>query len=361
MFSLVACGEDSEETNTSGGSTSVSQENNEKDSNKIGNTQGNLGSANDGFIAKQGEWLFFNRDKEGKKSLCKSKVDGSEYEVLMKDTNVNSINVVGDKLYYLQSSGTVMDKFMSINLSDSKPVQIDELVNKFIVVEDTIYYTKKPSKGSETSIIYKMKVDGSGKEELLAEDYYSELSYHDGKLFYINKSLGEAVDYKTYGQPTKEVMESYLYSYDLKEKSSKKLLLVNNSRITTQKKAGSHDYTLIDDEVYTCRFVDTKEGSELISYNINDGSEKVIKSIDLGIMPVRNVTKDKSVIVSNNASIEIYKDGEKTFKFEETPNMIGVFEDSNKIYYTNSSRDYRIFTINADGTENKPLIKDLQE
>lgn len=182
-----------------------------------GSTSGNL--ANGGFIAQQGDWLYYKAMDNGRYSLNKMKIDGSNKKKLI-NGDIFNINIFGDWIYFnsgynsrrpdasglfgkVKTDGTNLEmvgptavvtyralnavddwiyyiedlsgnKIMKMKTDDSSFKEIFRSPNVRIqhmtIVEDWIYFSYE---AGGTYVTYnKMKLDGSDKPQVITKDYY---------------------------------------------------------------------------------------------------------------------------------------------------------------------------------------------
>jgi len=133
--------------------------------NTRGNTNNNI--VNGGYMAKQGEWIYYNNLYE---AIYKIRADGSGKSKIIDGVGRN-INVIGEWLYYgggsgihkIRTDGTGETVIYSVGDSD-----LDNWIENFIVIGDLIYY-------STYTGLYKMNTDGTNKIKMC-----------DGQPMYLN-------------------------------------------------------------------------------------------------------------------------------------------------------------------------------
>lgn len=114
--------------------------------NVVGNNLNNI--QNDGYMAVQNEYMYFYQNSPHQ-GLYRSKVDGSE-KVKLLDGITRSINVVGDKLYFVKdefvkkTTEEIKDLYKfnlySSNLDGSGETKLIENCGSAYVTSDYIYY-----------------------------------------------------------------------------------------------------------------------------------------------------------------------------------------------------------------------------
>lgn len=137
-----------------------------------GNTAGNL--YNEGLFCEYGDYIYFANPSDGGK-LYSMKQDGSEL-TLVSDDVATYINADANYLYYVRnnpgSDGSNSFSFLSINTDSLIRVDHDgehELILDTApslyasLVGDYVYYIRYDT-ASDTSSLYKVKLDGSEKQ-----------------------------------------------------------------------------------------------------------------------------------------------------------------------------------------------------
>jgi uncharacterized protein YjdB len=171
--------------------------------NTTGNTVGNY--ASHGVIAFQGNWIYYTIT--GGKGLYKIRTDGSEHTQLSSDTEVGSIGVIGDWIFYssnralyrIRTDGTqrtLLNNLDSlwfpqvigstiyylsngsiyrISTSGENRVKVSDeyYINGMLVMGDQIYYTKSPVPHPTSNTgIYRMALNGSGTTRIVSGDIF---------------------------------------------------------------------------------------------------------------------------------------------------------------------------------------------
>ena len=336
-FSLISCG------GASSRDSSYFEDSEGKKS--VGTTVANLNSQNEGFIAKKGDYVYFNRTKEGNIGLCRSKTDNTEYEVLIENEYVDLINVLDDKMYYRTAIADTDKGLVVANLDGSDPKHIESKVNKFIVVDDSIYYSKQHG---QKSGIYIMNTDGSEKERLLKDDYYSELSYYKGKLYYITLKEETGVNEKIGSVKEEKVKNFYINSYDLVTKEEKEIGLFRQELELYEYNDIRAEYVIKDDKLYFTRWYDTKLAHNLIEYDLNTDTSKVLYTFDTGTNNIVNVIDKETFVVASPYGTKIIRDGENIFTFDGRPMNGAIFEEDDKMYlYNEGVFQLSVFDFNS--------------
>jgi hypothetical protein len=124
------------------------------DLNVQGNTVGNIN--NHGIAAIQGDWIYYNEERDFYSGLYKMRIDGtgttkvSEYGMF--------INIVDDWIY----TGGLQGIFKFRTDGTGRTQIIDDSVWGMIVVDDWIYYANR----SDSSKLYRIRTNGTEREKL---------------------------------------------------------------------------------------------------------------------------------------------------------------------------------------------------
>jgi hypothetical protein len=155
--------------------------------NEYGNTPGNIN--NGGLAAIQGNKMFYvNNDL----NIYCINVDVSNKRKLNDDRSF-SINVVGDRIFYVSFDGDYDYSIYSMNTdgSDRKKLSDDEAYI-ISVVGDTIFYINE----DDDSSIYSIRTDGSDKRKL-NDDNSSDINVVGDRIYYY-KNTKYILDGNTY-------------------------------------------------------------------------------------------------------------------------------------------------------------------
>lgn len=159
--------------------------------NIYGNTAGNI--ANNGFVSKQGDWVYYNNTK----GLYRVKTDGTEREQLSLDY-AKGINVVGNCIYYQNTTNQGGgDGLWKLDLTEAEDtdtalLSLDTKASQYIfVVEDWIYYLVQSA--DQDAGIWRIKADCTNKEKI----YYnpnttiSSINVQDDWIYFINTTTNK--------------------------------------------------------------------------------------------------------------------------------------------------------------------------
>lgn len=279
--------------------------------NNRGNSLGNI--ANYGFVAKQGDWIYFSSSDAGK--LYKMKTDGTN-SIKLSDDAVWELNVTGEWIYY----------------------SIPEF--------------------PEPGPLYKIKIDGTGKTKL-TDDYVHLVNILDGRIYYYNTDDLKIYKINTDGKEkviiADEASDGYsieggwIYFRDL------------NSNIFKMKIDGTEKSKIINDQVE--KFIIYKDW--IYYTNILDNRRIYKINIDgTGRGKVNDdVTYDLNVAegwifysnYSDTAKGELYKiklDGTEKLKLS-TQEVSSINIIDKWVYYL---ADQQLYRIKMDGTD-RQLVK----
>ena len=168
--------------------------------NLIGNNLDNI--HNDGYMAIQNDYMYFYQSTPNK-GLYRSKIDGHE-KIKLLDGITRSINVVGDKIYFVKDEFVKKTKeeikdlyqnnLYSANLDGSDETKLIENCGSAFATSDYIYYTYEvdsiaykydgKSVPDNQGYLYRFDLHTSTSELLIAEVVY-EFWVKNDKLYYI--------------------------------------------------------------------------------------------------------------------------------------------------------------------------------
>lgn len=138
--------------------------------NETGNLQGNI--INGGDFEKKGNWIYGALKSH---NLSRISDDGEKFEDLTSRDEVDdSINVIGNYVFYRRINGTGNGNIYKMQISNKKCIKLsDDIVRYFYINDGYIYYSKiikgKPKKQDRYEI-YRMNLDGKRKLVLYNED-----------------------------------------------------------------------------------------------------------------------------------------------------------------------------------------------
>lgn len=159
-----------------------------------GTTAGNM--QNGGYAAASGEWIYFYSDG----SLYRTRTGGDDIRVLVRDIDSTlsdrfggKINIIDNWIYFATLHGSIY----KVSIEGGTP-QLFLAGNdrpwigvcEFLYADDWIYYNyETPTYGTlnRSSIIYRMRPDGSGKKALIGQDngdMYWLLDVAGGYVYY---------------------------------------------------------------------------------------------------------------------------------------------------------------------------------
>ena len=145
-----------------------------KDTNAaVGNTSGNI--LNGGMITRQGEWVYYNYN-----GISKMKVDGTG-KVNLSYAKATEINVVGDWIYYLDTSNNLRNIY-KLKTDGSEKIDLKISAYDVNVFGDWIYYFK-------IGDIYKAKIDGTNETIVFDSSMMASDLYIVGDWVYFREAL----------------------------------------------------------------------------------------------------------------------------------------------------------------------------
>lgn len=167
-----------------------------------GNTSGNL--TNSGAVASDGEWIYYsNRLDAGK--LYKIRPDGTDNFKLSDKTACN-INVSNGWIYFMPLDSQYIYKIKS---DGTGPYKVsDTTVQQFCIQGDWIYYYDGQNPGR---YICKMKIDGTGMQQLNEPLYVGSFSVSGDWIFY--REEGSSIyKMKTDGSSSSQIPSAHVDS-----------------------------------------------------------------------------------------------------------------------------------------------------
>jgi hypothetical protein len=108
-----------------------------------------------GLLTSQGSWIYFTRPDESF-AIYKMRTNGSEYQRIG-ETYGNCINVVGDWIYFRDTSGEYRELCKMRTDGSEYTKLLDGYIDYISVSDDWIYY----GNGNENFRFYKVRTDGS--------------------------------------------------------------------------------------------------------------------------------------------------------------------------------------------------------
>ena len=165
-----------------------------------GNNITKLNDNASGYIGITEDYIFFNKiietDEESDDDTTNyvtymMNLDGTEEHAIIEGEKLYNINVVGDYIYYINSSRYIF----KVKLDGTENTMISsETAYNLNVTEDGIFYFNYYTVDDETVgvAIYKMDLDGSNLTELTRLEQYSEmLCEFDNWLFFADNNDSE--------------------------------------------------------------------------------------------------------------------------------------------------------------------------
>ncbi len=158
--------------------------------NSIDANQGNI--VNFGFVAQQGDWIFFNKQHGDNVSLWKKNIHNKKDQIKIVDDPCWFLNVVDDWIYY--SNADDNHRLYKIRTDGTQRTQLSEDEAVFInVVDGWIYYTYIEQHG-----IYKIRTDGTQRTHI-SEDDANFMNVVDNWIYYSDYSTGNIYKISTDG------------------------------------------------------------------------------------------------------------------------------------------------------------------
>jgi len=158
---------------------------------EVGNTPGNL--LNGGIAAIQGDWIYFSDEY----SLRRIKTDNSDEQKLTDDFFVYHINIIGDWVYYgvnHYDSNSIVYKIKSDGSDKQELALFNGWIESIYVIDDLIYLSE--SHFEYGTSVHKFKTDGSDRKELFRTNDYTGLrsfSVYEDWIYYFYENGPETV------------------------------------------------------------------------------------------------------------------------------------------------------------------------
>lgn len=291
-------------------------ETDQSDVHRYGNTTGNI--ANCGYIAQQGDWLYYRNSSDGN-SLYKMRIDGTERKKLSNDA-VYSIGVLDDTVYYSNAGGG--DAIYKVGIDGTgRSLVTSDSAFYLNVVDDWIYYRNS----SDGDCLYRIKTDGGNREKLNSISSWN-INVIGDEIFY-QARLGAA-------RPS-----WYLYKMNTDGTGNGSLISDNTGVVT-----------VVGDYVYYRNYSDNGK-----LYRVRkDGSEKRKLNDDMTFYT--NITSNYIYygnVDEDNAFYRVRTDGSERMKISDMPvNFINIA--GNQLVFE-SPVDKRIYVTDEYGTAAYPI------
>lgn len=279
------------------------------------NTSDNANLVNGGEIASDGEWLYYS----GTDGLYKIKSDGTGNFKLSRDT-AKYISVNNGWIYFVNNDDR---KIYKVKSDGTGPYKVSDVEVKEIYVQgDYIYYHNYNGLGEYVS---KMKVDGTGAQEIGKSDIFEGEFALDGNYIYcnnggtVNKIKADAVSGDT-GTTIIRKVRGPLYIYD------------------------------------GMIYYGTNSSDYISKFNLGRANEDGTGALNLNVKNLNCVNfAGNSMYYSADENSILYKanlDGSNPVKIGQDINNFYILE--NQIYYINSS-DNSWYKMNLDGSNHITL------
>ncbi|MGF7060389.1 DUF5050 domain-containing protein [Brassicibacter mesophilus] len=302
----------------------------ETSKNERGNSTANIN--NGGFVAKQGDWIYYRNYKDCYK-LYKVKTDESQ-KTKISDHDATYINIVGNWIYYINNNDKNIYK---IKLNGNRLTKLNSGPSKnLLVIEDKVYYINE-----EDGKLYKMLNDGDEKIKI-TEDICLSFDIRNGRIYYIheNERSGKFHIYvlDINGKSENEICNGY-YLYNVfvqgnyiyynhgkgifylnSEKNSSTIISYGNDSLISESAFGEHivNFNVLGDWTYFIKYECN------ITTNLRNGKFEVIK--------MRTDGSNKTMLTS-----EMYAE----------LRYLSIIDDS--IYFVNQKED-KMYKMTMDGS-----------
>lgn len=279
-----------------------------------------------GYIAKDGDWMFYSNIADGSK-LYKAKIDGTQ-ETKLSDDIPNYINIAGDwvyfsnvsdgfKLYKVKKDGSeikklnnessfwpqVIDdtivyarreqagqKLYKITTEGKKKTRISkDLVYGFVVTKDWIYYSNEEDKHK----IYKVDLNGEGGQKLNDDEslnlvvsgnniYYQNLS-DNKKLYKIDVDGKNRTKLNDDSSDYINIAQNYIYYSNLSDGCKLYKVKVDGTDRVKLNDEGAGVFNILNDNIYYMKASKgannqvTLDPSNLIRIKTDGSSREIVK------------------------------------------------------------------------------------
>ncbi len=146
-----------------------------------------IGKSVDTSEVTDGEYLYYTTGYYSEKSLYRCQLDGSNNEKLLETSTSNTIDIVDDKIYYINSE----DKLSRMDKDGNNQEVIfedEEILFGFIIYNGRIYFDNSSDRYSDEMFQFKMisvDLEGKGYKELILPVYYLSESDEE-KSYYLS-------------------------------------------------------------------------------------------------------------------------------------------------------------------------------
>lgn len=162
---------------------------------------------NGGRVAVSGDWIFTNPSDQSP-SLSKWSKDGSN-KIKLSDDNAQSINIVGDLLYYTVQSDSGIYKMRQNGTERIKVSSVSS--SKIVVNQNWIYYLDMNDAG-----INRMKLDGTEINNVISEKGINNFFINDNQLYFQNET-NELFRAELSGSVKKKINENISKSFIIED------------------------------------------------------------------------------------------------------------------------------------------------
>ncbi|OAS18660.1 DUF5050 domain-containing protein [Paenibacillus oryzisoli] len=154
---------------------------------------------NGGRVAVGEDWIFTNPSDQ-KPSLSKWSKDGSN-RIKLSDDNAQTINIVGDWLYYTLQSESGIYRMRQDGTEKTKISAVAS--SKMAVSQNWIYYLDVNDTG-----IYRMKLDGTETNNVISEKGINNFFINDNQLYFIQNETNELFQVDLSGADKKKINDN---------------------------------------------------------------------------------------------------------------------------------------------------------
>jgi len=306
--------------------------------NEMGNTNGNI--VNGGTVAAQGDWIYYSiRD-----GLYKMKADSTD-SVRISRIPANNINVVGEWIYYTNPTDDNLIYKMQTNGKNIQKLGADQS-DRIIVADNWIYYAPYDSNSpyhEGNSGLCKMDITGENRTKLTNE-YIWEFNVQDDYIYYLiseNDFLGTTI-------------------YKIKTDGTGKQQLVTCKPPSVDRLGFIQKILVMDDWIY---YISDKDDIDGLYRTKTDGTQEtqlVLSSTDDSF----NIFGDAIYHYdwdsdSSDGIVKMTLDGSNPQKTIRPETYVkNIYYANNWILYedwSDGNSYYALYKVRLDGTENQLL------
>ncbi len=134
-----------------------------------------------------GDWLYWSQsldDPWASQGICKSKIDGTE-EVILENEPISSLTVVEGYIFFTPGFGDDRQnavKRMTLDGTETETIITLDTITLTGVYRGWLYYYD----GMEEAGLFRVRLDGSGRERLVGPGNYSWIHFLGDRILYFD-------------------------------------------------------------------------------------------------------------------------------------------------------------------------------